>query len=84
MIDKKIKRKIGKKKKLKLVAVVVEESTLHRASGSEDARFHQLNGASIDLDGIGCGITAATSTGEGWPITTTDRSPDSMNNKALF
>ncbi len=41
-----------------------DESTLHRASGSEDARAH-LQGASIDLDGVGCGITTATSTGEG-------------------
>ncbi len=39
-----------------------DESTLHRASGSEDARAH-LQGASIDLDGVGCGITTATSTG---------------------
>ncbi len=42
-----------------------EESTLYRASGSEDARAHHLQGASIDLDGVGCGITTATSTGEG-------------------
>jgi hypothetical protein len=41
-----------------------DESTLHRASGSEDARAH-LQGANIDLDGVGCGITTATSTGEG-------------------
>ncbi len=41
-----------------------DESALHRASGSEDARAH-LQGASIDHDGVGCGITTATSTGEG-------------------
>ncbi len=41
-----------------------DESTLHRAFGSEDARAH-LQGASIDLDGVGCGITTATSTREG-------------------
>jgi hypothetical protein len=34
-------------------------------SGSEDATFHHLQGVSIDLDGVGCGIKTATSTGEG-------------------
>ncbi len=41
------------------------ESALHRVSGSEDATFHHLQGVSIDLDGVGCGIKTATSTGEG-------------------
>jgi hypothetical protein len=42
-----------------------DESTLHRASGSEDAIFHHyLQGASIDLKRVDCPITTATITGE--------------------
>jgi hypothetical protein len=42
-----------------------DESMFYRASSSEDSRVHHLQGASIDLDGVGCGITTATSTGQG-------------------
>jgi hypothetical protein len=62
---------------------IVWKYRYYRASGSEDASAH-LQGASIFLDGVGCGITTAASTGEGWLITTADRNPDSIINKKLF
>jgi hypothetical protein len=64
MIDTKVKGKIGKKKKLKLAAVRRTNQRFIGASRSEDASAH-IKGASIDLDGVGCGITTATSTEEG-------------------
>ncbi len=59
------KRKDRQEEEAEVGSCEAEESTLHRASGSEDARAHHLQGASIDLDGVGCGITTATSTREG-------------------
>jgi len=75
----KFKRKNRKEEEAEVGSSEAVESTLHRAYGSEDVRAH-LQGASIDLDGVGCGITTAISTGEGWPITAADPSPDSMIN----
>jgi len=60
----KTKRKDRQVEETEVGSSEADESTLHRASGSEDARAH-LQGASIDLNGVGCGITTATSTGEG-------------------
>ncbi len=60
----KSKRKDRQVEEAEVGSSEADESTLHRAFGSEDARAH-LQGASIDLDGVGCGITTATSTGEG-------------------
>jgi hypothetical protein len=78
------KKKDKQEEKFEVCNSEADKSTLHRASGSEDARFHQLQGASIDPDGVGCAITTAISTGEGWPATAADRSPDSMINNTLF
>ncbi len=58
------KRKDWQEEKAEIGSSEADESALHRASGSEDSRAH-LQGASIGLDGVGCGITTATSTGEG-------------------
>jgi hypothetical protein len=43
----------------------VDKLTFHRAYGSEDATVHHLQGASIDLKGVGYGITTSTSYREG-------------------
>ncbi len=58
------KRKDWQEEEAEISSSEADESTLHRAYGSEDARAH-LQGAIIDLDGVSCGITTATSTGEG-------------------
>ncbi len=79
----KTKRKDWQEEEAEIGSIEADESTLHRAFGSEDARAH-LQGASIDLDGVSCGITTATSTGEGQLTTAADRSPDSMINNTLF
>jgi hypothetical protein len=56
------KRKDGQEEEAEIGSSEADESTLHRAYGSEDARAH-LQGASIDFDGLYCGITTANSTG---------------------
>ncbi len=72
------KRKDWQEEKVEVGGSEADESTLHRGSGSEDARVHHLQGANIYLDGVGCGITTATGNGQGWLTTAADRSPDSI------
>ncbi len=59
----KSKRKDRQVEEAEVGSSEADESTLHRTSGSEDAKA-RLQGASIDLDGVGCDITTTTSTEE--------------------